>query len=139
MSDSKPVVINATVFWCEHNKTNEMSGKYQVVLGNLSDKAVLAIETAGVAVRNKGDEKGDFITCKSMKPIRIYDADGDEIPPQVNIGNGSKAVAQIGFYPWSFKNTKGVNPSLMRINVSELVEFEASNAMNATEAAMEAL
>ncbi len=37
MSDAKPVTIKATVMWCNHNKINEMSEKYQLELTNLSD------------------------------------------------------------------------------------------------------
>ena len=123
MSDAKPVVLNASVYWCENNKLNEMSGKYQIVLGNLSDKAVEAIEEAGVTVRNKGNDQGNYITCKSKNPIRVYDSEGDEIPPQVNIGNGSEAVAQVGFYNWTFGKNTGTNPTIMRLNIKELVEY----------------
>ena len=39
-----PITVRGTVYWCERNKLNKYSNKYQVQLGNLSDKAVEAIE-----------------------------------------------------------------------------------------------
>ncbi len=34
-----PITVRGTVYWCERNKLNKFSNKYQVQLGNLSDKA----------------------------------------------------------------------------------------------------
>jgi hypothetical protein len=40
MSEEKQrIKINADVYWAQLNKVNDMSGKYQVNLCNLSDKA----------------------------------------------------------------------------------------------------
>ena len=39
-----PITVRGTVYWCERNKLNKYSNKYQVQLGNLSEKAVEAIE-----------------------------------------------------------------------------------------------
>ena len=41
-----PITVRGTVYWCERNKLNKYSNKYQVQLGNLSEKAVEAIEEA---------------------------------------------------------------------------------------------
>ena len=40
-----PITVRGTVYWCERNKLNKYSNKYQVQLGNLSDKAIEAIDT----------------------------------------------------------------------------------------------
>ena len=60
-----PITVRGTVYWCERNKLNKYSNKYQVQLGNLSEKAVEAIEEMGIAPSNKGDDRGFFITMKS--------------------------------------------------------------------------
>lgn len=124
MENTQRVKIKADVMWAYMDKPNEMSGKYQVDLCNLSDPAVQAIESLGVSVRQK-DDKGYFITCKSNKPIRAYDKNGDEIEG-VSIGNGSKAIAMVGFYEWNWKNKAGVSPSLKKLVIDELVTYEGA-------------
>jgi len=114
------VKLKATLFWCQHNKVNDMSGKYQIDLGELSDAAVQALEEMGIDVKEK-EGQGRYITCKSSKPIKVLDTDGDLI--EEDIGNGSKAKAVISSYEWKYKNKKGVSPSLQKIIVTEHVEF----------------
>jgi hypothetical protein len=116
------VKLKATLFWCQHNKVNEMSQKFEVKLCHLSDAAVEALETMGIDVREK-DEMGKYITCKSSKPIKVVDTDGDEI--NEDIGNGSKAKAIVSSYEWKYKNKKGVSPSIKKLVVTEHVEFGA--------------
>ena len=120
----KAVKIKADVFWCQHDKINEMSGKFQLNLCNLSDSAAAAFEQMGISVQigeNKKADMGKYITCKSEKPIRVYDTDGDEITGQ--IGNGSKCKALVGSYDWTYKNKKGVSPSLRKLVITDLVEY----------------
>jgi hypothetical protein len=120
----KAIKIKADVFWCQHDKINEMSGKFQLNLCNLSDAAAAAFEQMGISVQIGEDKKADmgkYITCKSEKPIRVYDTDGDEITGQ--IGNGSKCKALVGSYDWTYKNKKGVSPSLRKLIITDLVEY----------------
>lgn len=122
MENTSRIKVKADIMWAYLDKPNDMSGKYQVDLCNLSDGAVSALESMGISVRQK-EEKGYFITCKSTNPIRAYDRDGDTIDG-ISIGNGSKAVALIGSYNWTFKNKEGVSPSLKKLVVDELVAYE---------------
>jgi hypothetical protein len=69
---------------------------------------------------------GKYITCKSEKPIRVYDTDGDELAAGVQIGNGSKAKALVGSYDWTYKNKKGVSPALRKLVITDLVEYAAA-------------
>ena len=115
------VTIKATIYWAQLKKKNDLSGKYQVDLGNLSDAAAEALEGLGITVHNKGDDKGHYITCKSVNTMRAYDEDGIEI--DVDIGNGSQAVAVIGYFDWSFRNKSGRSPNLKRLKVTKLVEY----------------
>jgi len=121
--DKKRVKIKATVYWCFHNKMNEMAGKYTVDLCNLSEGAVAALEDMGISVQSsdKHPEKGMFITCKSQNPIKVYDTDGDEL--MEDIGNESKARAIVSAYPWTYKNKKGISPSLGKLVITDLVEY----------------
>jgi hypothetical protein len=125
----KPLKFEAEVQWAFFNKKNEMSGKYQVDLTNLSENAVKALTDAGLEPRNREDkpEKGWFITAKSNYEIKPVDKAGNEITDAV--GNGSKAVALIKPYEWSWKNKKGVSPSLVKIIITDLQVYSADQAV----------
>jgi stalled ribosome alternative rescue factor ArfA len=129
MSDAKPVTIKATVMWCNHNKVNEMSEKYQLELTNLSDNAVKALEGIGLEVRKREDkpEKGFYITCKSVRQMdKIFDKTGASLI-DVAIGNGSTGTAVVGTYDWSFKNKKGLSASLIKMTIDNLVAYDAED------------
>jgi len=129
MTEEFKVKLKCDVYWAQTHKLNEMSGKYQINLCNLSDDAVKALEEAGVTVTQGEDKKADmgrYITCKSNNPIRVYDADGMEIPADTMIGNGSKGKALVGCYEWKYKNKKGVSPSLKRLIITDLVEYAST-------------
>lgn len=118
----KPITIKADVMWAFLTRQNELSGKYQVDLTNLSAGAVTALESMGLKVKNK-DDRGSYITCSSRNPIKAYNPSSDEIPGDI-IGNGSKARAVVGFYDWTFSGKAGRSPSLLKLVVDELEMYE---------------
>jgi hypothetical protein len=124
----KPVKFEADIQWAFLNRKSEMSGKYQVDLCNLSAGAVKALEDVGLQPRKREDkpEKGWFITAKSNYEIKPFDKNGAEITDAV--GNGSKAVAMIKPYHWSWKNKTGVSPSLSKITITDLVVYNSDSA-----------
>jgi hypothetical protein len=117
----QPLTLKGTLYWVERNKINKFSNKYQIVLGNLSDKAVEALDAMGIAAANKGDEKEYFITMKSNNPMKVTDAEGTEYPDDLLIANGSKAVCVVGYYDWSVGS--GRSPSMIKCKVTDLVEY----------------
>ena len=121
--ETKPVVVSCELHWPFLNKPNEMSGKYQVDIGKLSSKAVDALSNMGIAVRNKGDDRGNFLTAKSSKyPITPYTTSGDEIHEKV--ANGSKASVLFDTYEWNFKNKTGVSMGIKKLIVTDLIPYE---------------
>jgi hypothetical protein len=124
MEQAQRVKIKADVMWAYMDRPNDMSGKYQVDLANLSDPAVKALEDMGLKVNQK-EGKGFFITCKSTQPIKAYDKSG-EVLEGVTIGNGSKAIAMVSFYDWSYGAKKGKSPSLKKLVIDELVSYEGA-------------
>ena len=64
MSKTKPVIASADIYWANLEKKNEMSGKYQVDLCNLSETAVNALEEMGITLKSnpKKPEMGQYIT-----------------------------------------------------------------------------
>ena len=130
MSDK--LKLKATVYWANLNRKNEMADAYTVDLCNLSDKAVAALEEMGISVQENAEKKpeqGRYITCKSQRPIKAFDTDNDEIGEDV--GNGSKAICMIGSYAWTYKNKKGVSPSLAKLVITDLVAFAGDSNISA--------
>ena len=130
MSDK--LKLKADIYWASLNRKNEMADAYTVDLCNLSDKAVAALEDMGISVQEnleKKPEQGKYITCKSQKPIKAFDTDGVDIVE--DIGNGSKAICMIGSYAWTYKNKKGVSPSLVKLVVTDLVEYAGAANISA--------
>jgi hypothetical protein len=121
------VKMKCELFWAQLTKINEMSGKYQVNLGMLSDAAVKALEDMGVSVSEK-EGMGKCIVCKSNTPIKAFDADGNEIEELV--GNGTKAKVMVSAYEWTYKNKKGVSPSLKKLVVTDLVKYETGGKLD---------
>lgn len=122
MSDK--LKLKADIYWASLSRKNEMADAYTVDLCNLSDKAVAALEDMGISVQEnteKKPEQGRYVTCKSQRPIKAFDADGVEI--EEDLGNGSKAVCMVGSYPWTYKNKKGVSASLAKLVITDLVAF----------------
>ena len=128
MSDIKPVKLNAEINWAFFDKVSDMSGKYQVDLCNLSEQAVKSLEAIGVAVRKREDkpEKGWFVTVKSNHPIKPVDEKGNSVT--ATVGNGSKATALVTAYEWTWKNKKGISPSLMKIIINDLKEYNPESS-----------
>ena len=120
------VKIKADIMWAYLNKPNDMSGKFQVDLCNLSDKAAQALEEMGLDVKNK-EGKGKFITCKSTRPIAAFDDGGTAIDGSM-LGNGSKAVALVGAYEWGYQKKKGISPSLKRLVITDFVAYTGGDS-----------
>lgn len=117
----KPLKIEADLMWAFLDTPNQMSGKYQVDLCNLSKNAIKALEDSGVNVRNKED-KGFFITAKSKNyPIKAEDSKGNQITAKV--GNGSRGIALIKPYAYKVNGKSGVGVGINKLVVTELVEY----------------
>ena len=59
--ETKPVKIKGTVYWASLKKVNQMSGNYQVDIGELSEAAVKALEAMGVTALHK-DTQGFYLS-----------------------------------------------------------------------------
>ena len=125
---TKPIVVSTTVFWANTQTVNDLSQKYQVNLGGLSEKAVEALQENGIDVKNKGDDQGFFITVKSANPITVYDSNG--LPITASIGNGSAGRAAVSFYDWTYQRKSGRSPSLVKLIIDDLVEYGDNAAID---------
>lgn len=129
-AQAKPTKIAGTFYWCSFAKPNEMSGKYQFDLGNLSDKGVKAFEDMGINVKQKED-RGYFVTFKSTKPIESVDSEDNLITTREGeiihlVGNGSKGYVVTSYYDWEFKGKKGRSPSARKVVIQDLIKYESN-------------
>jgi hypothetical protein len=117
---------NVTLYWASLSEKNQMSGKYQVDLCQLSPEQVSALEEIGVNVRTKGDDKGYFVTAKSANfPIAAYLEDGTIFGGKV--ANGSKADVKAEAFEWMHAPSKrtgwSVGIKIGGLTVTDLIEF----------------
>lgn len=131
MATGKSVAINADIFWActQHPNPSADKEQYTVNLSNLSEKAVQALQSMGVTVRNdpvKREAEGNYITCKSNYKIDAVDKDGNPIPATVKIGNGSKATVIVSSYEWTYRGKKGVSPSIKKLTITDLIEYNTA-------------
>lgn len=125
----KPLKVQADIMWAFLDTPNQLSGKYQVDLCNLTKGAVETLKGMGVNVRTRDDqpEKGSYITAKSVNfPIKTEDTDGN--PLTVKVGNGSKGVALLKPYEYSYKGKKGVGVGINKLVVTDLKVYDGVDA-----------
>ena len=130
MATGKSVAVQADIFWActQHPNPSADKEQYTVNLSNLSDKAVQALQSMGVTVRNdsvKREAEGNYITCKSNYKIDAFDGDGNPIPADVKIGNGSKATVIVSSYEWTYRGKKGISPSIKKLTITDLIQYNA--------------
>lgn len=121
----KPVKVQADIMWAFLDTPNQLSGRYQVDLCNLTKDAVAALEGMGIPVRTKEGqpEKGQFVTAKSFNyPIKAEDSNGNPIVAKV--GNGSKGIALVKPYEYSYKGKKGVGAGINKLLVTDLKIYD---------------
>lgn len=124
---------NVTLMWPCLNKPNSLSGKFQVdVLLNDSQAKEVAKELR-LDIRSEPD-KGKFVTPKSKYEIKALDLKGNPIKELV--GNGSKANLIMNAYDWTFKNKSGRSPGLLKLVVTELVEYKPGSTEGADESSL---
>jgi len=92
------------------------------------------IEDAGLNIRNRDDERGDFITIKTNTvrysgkpndPPTVKDSQNDPLG-NVLIGNGSLVIVKTTPFPYPDQgNGAGVAALLKAVQVIELVSYEA--------------
>jgi hypothetical protein len=126
----KPLKVQAEIMWAFLDTPNQLSGKYQVDLCNLTKGAVGALSSMGVTVMTKDaqPEKGQYITAKSVNyPIKTEDTNGNAVTAKV--GNGSKGIALLKPYEYSYKGKKGVGIGINKLIVTDLVVYEGSDAV----------
>lgn len=128
----KFVFDNVELAWAELHKINKFSNKYQVKLVNLSEPQVAKLKEHGVNVNADAEKKpdeGNFIICKSQYPIRAFDGQGEEIPEDIKVANGSRARVTLECYPWRMDPSKS-SASIKRLVITDLIEYNEKGSID---------
>ncbi len=127
-------VINGKAYWASittPNTTFDPDGTWTVDVGNLDEKAVEQLKADGLTIKNKGDDRGDYVTIK--RKVRRKDGAMNRAPELVDaqkrhmtntlIGNGSELNVLYSTYDWEFKGRKGTSADLKSVQVVNLIPY----------------
>ena len=117
-------IISGKAYWTKLNRKDEYSDKYQLDVGDLSDKSKEVLNSHGVKLKNKNDDRGEFITARTKYLVPVIDSDKKIIDRDTLIGNGSSVRVKVDFnknHPFAEKY--GTSMYLKKVQVTELVEY----------------
>ncbi len=127
-------VIKGSAYWASivsPNTTFDSDGVWSIDVGNLDKKNLEVAKTDGLEIKNKGDDRGDFVTVK--RKVRRKDGGMNKAPEvkdaqkrtMINtlIGNGSEVNVLYSTYEWEFKGRSGVSADLRAVQVTNLVPY----------------
>lgn len=130
-------VVSGTAYWASvivPNTRYDPDGVWTIDVGNLDDLNKKKVQEEGLTIKNKGDEKGDFVTIKRNvrnkkggfnKAPSVMDSN-KRMLTETMIGNGSKV--NVGYVPfdWNFGGNPGVSGDLRTVQVTDLVPYLAA-------------
>jgi hypothetical protein len=127
-------VISGTSYWASVISPNtkfDADGVWTIDVGNLDDLNKKKAQKDGLTIKNKGDEKGDFVTFKRKvrnnkgnlnRQPNVVDAN-KRLITETMIGNGSKVNVLYEPFEWNFGGKTGVSADLRAVQVTELVPY----------------
>jgi len=136
-------VISGTAYWAaitNPNTTFDSDGIWSIDVANLDKKNLEMVKKDGLVIKNKGDDREDFVTVK--RRVRRKDGSLNRAPDLVDgqkrtmtntlIGNGSKVNVHYTTYEWEFKGRAGVSADLRAVQVVDLIPYntEADEAFD---------
>ena len=131
----KASFISGKAYWASvvaPNTTFDSDGTWKLDVCNMDAKSLATVKEDGLTIKNKGDERGDFVTIK--RDVRRGKGGMNRAPTLVDaqkrtmtdlVGNGS--VVNVKYRPYVYDNKfgKGKGADLMGVQVIELVRFDA--------------
>jgi hypothetical protein len=126
-------VISGQAYWAHviaPNTKFNPDGEWSIEICNLNAKNKKVAEADGLTIKNKGDERGDFVTLKqyarskdgSFRPMTVKDSERNVFPSSKRIGNGSTVNASYFPKPYT-QYGGGVKGYLNAVQVVDLVEY----------------
>ena len=130
-------VISGIAYWAaitNPNTTFDSDGVWSVDICNLDEKSLATVKNDGLILKNKGDERGDFVTIKR----KVMRKDGTErkapiVKDSQNnmwddklIANGSLVNVKAIPYEWNYAGKSGVSADLAAVQVVDFIEYTDS-------------
>jgi len=127
-------VISGTAYWASvitPNTKFDADGVWTIDVGNLDDLNKKKAQKDGLTIKNKGDEKEDFVTFKRKvrnakgnlnRQPNVVDAN-KRLITETMVGNGSKVNVLYEPFEWNFGGKTGVSADLRAVQVTELVPY----------------
>ena len=127
-------VISGTSYWASVISPNtkfDADGVWTIDVGNLDDLNKKKAQKDGLTIKNKGDEKEDFVTFKRKvrnnkgnlnRQPNVVDAN-KRLIRETMIGNGSKVNVLYEPFEWNFGGKTGVSADLRAVQGTELVPY----------------
>lgn len=134
-------IISGKAYWASVVSPNTTYEPVYSVDVCLDEDTKSLVESLGLTVQNKGDDRGDFVKIKR----KVYKRDGSERPSPIVkdsqnnnwdgslIGNGSMVNVKFATYEWEYNKKKGVASDLMALQVVDLVEYGDNKDFSAVE------
>ena len=129
-------VLKGKAYWASitsPNTTFDSDGVWTVDVGNLDEKNKKIAQADGLNVKNKSDDRGDFVTIK--RKVRRKDGNMNKAPEIVDaqkrtmmgtlIGNGSDVNVLYSKYDWVYAGKSGVSADLRAVQVTNLIPYNA--------------
>jgi hypothetical protein len=97
----------------------------------LTGEELAKAQNMGMTIKNKGDERGDFVTIKRKvnrrdggqnNPPALVDSNKNDMG-QTLIGNGSDVNVLFKTYEWEYAGKSGVGADLQKVQVVKLIPY----------------
>ena len=128
-------VLKGKAYWASitsPNTTFDSDGVWTIDVGNLDEKNKKIAQADGLNVKNKSDDRGDFVSIK--RNVKRKDGNLNSAPEVLDaqkrtmlntlVGNGSKVNVLYSTYEWKFKGRAGVSADLKKVQVIDLVPYQ---------------
>lgn len=125
-------VVKGKAYWASVQQPNTTYEPEWAIDVLVDDSNRAAFEADGVPIKNKDDERGDFVHIRQRTARR--DGTQNEAPSVVDaqkqpftglIGNGSVVNVMYTPFAWEMNGKSGVSPLLKKVQVVDLVEYKA--------------
>ena len=132
-------VISGKAYWASivaPNTTFDSDGVWSIDVCNLDKKNLDIVKKDGLTVKNKGDDRGDFVTVK-RKVRNQKSGELNRAPTVVDaqkrammntaVGNGSVVNVKYNPFDWDFGGRKGIGANLNAVQVIDLIPYSSDN------------
>ena len=124
-------IISGKAYWASLTSPNTTFEPVWCVDVCLDEDTKSKVESLGLAVQNKGDDRGDFVKIKrkvnkkdgSVRPSPVIRDSQNNTWDGNLVGNGSLVNVKFTTYDWTYAGKSGVASDLMGVQVVDLVSF----------------